>query len=888
MNRTGISLCEKCPLRDRRRVWADTCEDPRIAIVGEAPGAEEERTGHPFVGPAGAELGRALASAGIRRAGCHTTNVLDCRPPGNEISTEEAEEALRCCMPGFDAEIAGLVSRGVRVIIALGNTAAHALGVEENITKARGSIYLLDVRSGSPDVSRDNGGSRSIPIIPTYHPAAILYSREKTIARGTGSSYASAGPSSAILRPVFIADLKKARAIAESPTGYTPPEERFILPSNDISCRDQTLGFLQRCVENRSSVGIDIETTSWEPDTGRIFCIGISDSGTSAVCIDGGTLENDKQIRIWTERVTEQCPSIFQNAKFDVKWLEEAGFRVGNLTHDVMLAHHAVSPELPHDLGFIVSIYGNTPYWKGEMLKRDVTIEEMDPQKVYRYNARDAVVLHQVLPGLLEDMKETGSERAYQEISMKMIRPIMHMEAMGMKVSRYRITKWKEELQQRKKEEENVAKARIGCNVVSFSSDDELRYVLFGVQSRKMENVEQLLKEKASRPNTKIYKELERIKKVKDISPLFSEAFIGVYLRIRATGMGKMSVADGTLISVSRIAMNRARLIERFVRPTEAHKAEMSRLLVAVEFIERLRTINQIDKLISTYTEFPIRADGRVHPSFLIHGTTTGRLSCKSPNLQNQPEVARIAFVAEEGKILLSADYSNLELRVLAYISEDDVMLRMFEEGKNIHDENTKTLFGINEEHPKWKPFRKAAKIYIFGRNYGGSVEGIFERVLSEVPDCNLTLARFREVDEHYRRLHPRYASWYERTRTEVLQKRQIANAFGRVRIFHGNEYDIVKEGLNTPIQGTAADIINTATIRIDNAGIPIICQVHDQLLFEIEKGMERSVADVVRPLMEREFEINGQTACFPVDITSGECWGKMVPLPDGRGTSGA
>ena len=637
---------------------------------------------------------------------------------------------------------------------------------------------------------------------------------------------------------------------------------------------ERSVSLLHSWDERRQTIGVDIETIGWNPGgSGRIFCIGLAGSETEAVVVPYSLIESNASLRASVAGILEHNPTVFQNAKFDIGWLEHFGFTVGALTHDVMLMHHAISPELPHDLGFIVSIYGKTPYWKGEMLNRDMQLDLMPPETVFTYNARDSVVLLQVLPGLLKDLDDSGAKDAYYNISMKMIRPIMGMEKRGMKVSPHRVEQWKKDLEAQKEALGAECHAVLGNTDISFSSDDDLRFAVFGLSNRRIDTAEEELAKRVGRTNTKVYRELQRLRSVGTIRPLFPQG------RRKGTATRGASVADDTLLSLVRESSNRIALIGRFRRPTTEHLAECEDLKRGTDFVSKLREYNGIDKLLSTYTKFLVADDGRVHPQFLIHGTTTGRLSCKKPNLQNQPESARVVFTADEGNVLLSADYSNLELRVLAYISNDRVMLSMFEKGLNIHDENTKALFGIGPDHPKWKAFRKAAKIYIFGRNYGGSVEGIFERVLAEVPDSGLTAGRFRQVDETYRRLHPDYMQWYERTRSEVLEKRRISNAFGRVRTFFGNQNDILKEGLNTPIQGTAADIINTATIRIYEEGIPIICQVHDQLIFEVDDGAQLEVASIVRPLMEREFKINGHNAVFPIDITCGKCWAKLDPL---------
>ena len=251
-------------------------------------------------------------------------------------------------------------------------------------------------------------------------------------------------------------------------------------------------------------------------------------------------------------------------------------------------------------------------------------------------------------------------------------------------------------------------------------------------------------------------------------------------------------------------------------------------------------------------------------------------------NAQNIPAEARKIFTAPEGSKIIQADYSNLELRVLAYISNDDVLINAFERGENIHDINTRDLFGITPKHPNWKIIRRAAKIYIFGRNYGGGLWGIYKRVMQEVPELNLTFNKFKEVDARYRSLHPRYTAWYRKIVDEVVKTKQLRNAFGRIRIFLGLEEEVIREGLNFGIQSTAADIINQATILIYRdlpTGVKLIGQVHDALLFEVKDSAVKGFVKLIKKHMEKKFKIGEYTVQFPVDIEIGASWGTLKKI---------
>lgn len=249
-------------------------------------------------------------------------------------------------------------------------------------------------------------------------------------------------------------------------------------------------------------------------------------------------------------------------------------------------------------------------------------------------------------------------------------------------------------------------------------------------------------------------------------------------------------------------------------------------------------------------------------------------------NGQNIPSEVQDCFIAAPGNVLLKADYSNIELRVLAYLSEEEVLLEAFKRGDNIHDLNTKLLFGIDKDHPDWKTIRRAAKIFVFGRSYGGTVEGIYKRVLSEVPELKFTLAQFILADRAYFSKLTKYAEWCENTIKEAGKTRVSQTAFGRKRILLGLPDEIEREALNTPIQGTAGEVCELALIELDEIfekkpelQAHMVLTVHDSILTEVKKENAMKVAKIMKKVMEREHQIGKYKAVFPVDIGMGSSW---------------
>jgi DNA polymerase-1 len=250
-------------------------------------------------------------------------------------------------------------------------------------------------------------------------------------------------------------------------------------------------------------------------------------------------------------------------------------------------------------------------------------------------------------------------------------------------------------------------------------------------------------------------------------------------------------------------------------------------------------------------------------------------------NAQNLPKEAKKVFVPEDGWSFVQFDFSNLELRMLAIVSDDDVLKRTFKEGKNVHSENCKAMFQITEEDPLWSAARKACKTYIFGRNYGGGLRGIFERVAKAVPELNLTYRRFCDIDRAYRREHPAYTKWVSRVTERVKATRKLTSCFGRVRHFLGTPSEIVREGLNFPIQSPSADLMNLCLIKVyeyckGKRDVKLIGTVHDSVLLEVKDNKVKDTVKDVKTILEAPVKIDGEEYVFPVDVEVGKSWGDL------------
>ena len=290
-------------------------------------------------------------------------------------------------------------------------------------------------------------------------------------------------------------------------------------------------------------------------------------------------------------------------------------------------------------------------------------------------------------------------------------------------------------------------------------------------------------------------------------------------------------------------------------------------------------------KLKSTYTDkLPKQVDprtGRVHTSYHQAVTATGRLSSSDPNLQNIPvrteEGRRIrqAFIAPEGYRLLAADYSQIELRIMAHLSGDEGLLAAFAAGRDIHRATAAEVFGVPEDQVT-ADMRRSAKAINFGLIYGMSAFGLARQL-----DVDRTTAQ-QYIDRYFAR-YPGVKAFMERTREQAREQGYVETVFGRrlyiqdIKSANATRRQYAERtAINAPMQGTAADIIKRAMIALDGwieqEGLPVnmIMQVHDELVFEVAEEAVEAVQERIREIMAGAAELR---VPLEVDIGVGDNW---------------
>ena len=301
----------------------------------------------------------------------------------------------------------------------------------------------------------------------------------------------------------------------------------------------------------------------------------------------------------------------------------------------------------------------------------------------------------------------------------------------------------------------------------------------------------------------------------------------------------------------------------------------------------------ELTKLKNTYVDvIPTLVDprdGRLHTIFNQTSTATGRLSSTNPNLQNIPirtelgRRIRRAFVARDGYRLLAADYSQIELRFMAHLSGDEAMRRAFDEGQDIHDFTARQIFSLSPEATVDANQRRMAKSVNFGLLYGMSEFGLAQRL--EIPR-----AQAKEMTAAYFARFPSVRAYIERTLDEGRENGYVSTILGRRRYMpalSSSNFAVrsaaEREATNAPLQGSAADLMKLAMVRVDRAlaasalDATMLLQIHDELIFEVRERDLHDVAHLVRDVME-----GAMTLDVPLETTmkAGANWHDVEAVP--------
>jgi DNA polymerase-1 len=309
--------------------------------------------------------------------------------------------------------------------------------------------------------------------------------------------------------------------------------------------------------------------------------------------------------------------------------------------------------------------------------------------------------------------------------------------------------------------------------------------------------------------------------------------------------------------------------------------------------VEKILEYRELQKLLSTYIDnlpIMVKEDGRLHATFLQTGTTTGRMSSNNPNLQNIPigsqrgQKIRGAFVAENGKKLLALDYSQFELRIAAFLSQEKRLIEIFKSGKDIHTAVAAEIFGVSLENVN-QEMRRQAKTINFGMLYGMGINALKQSLKTDRQHA-------QEFYNKYFLVYADLAKYLEKVKKDAAISGYTKTLFGRRRYFDGFNSSLPfiraqaeRMAINAPIQGTLADITKLAMVCTEDFleknklkdKVKLLLQIHDEIIFEVEEGFAGEIAEKIKKIMEGVVSVE-QTKGVPivVDYKIGDNWSEL------------
>ena len=565
-------------------------------------------------------------------------------------------------------------------------------------------------------------------------------------------------------------------------------------------------------------VSIDTETTSTDAISAELVGLSFSAEESKAfyVPVPANYEEALKVVEIFKPLYeSDKIMKIGQNIKYDYEVLTRYGVTIQGKMFDTMIAHYLIQPELHHNMDYLAeTLLGYQTIHIEELLgpkgKKQKNMRDLSPTDIYEYAAEDADITLRLKNVLEPRLKELGVEELFWNIEMPLVRVLADMELNGVCLDTEALQDTSKIFNERMREYEQEIYKEAG-EEFNISSPKQVGDILFG--------------------------KLQIMDKPKK------------------TKTGQYVTSEEVLQSLE----NKSPIVRNIL-----NYRGMKKLLSTY--------IDALPKLINPRT-------GHIHTSFNQALTATGRLSSSDPNLQNIPvrtddgKEIRKCFIPEEGCLFFSADYSQIELRIMAHLSEDENMMEAFREGHDIHRATAAKIW--HEDIDKVTDAqRKKAKQANFGIIYGITTYGLAQRM-------DISNAEAKDLIQDYFRTFPKVQAYMEHAKEEARAKGYAETLFHRRRYLADiNSRNATVRGfaernaINAPIQGTEADIIKVAMVRIwerfKKEGIrsKMILQVHDELNFSVYPEEREQVERIVIEEMQNAYPLN-------VPLIADAGWGK-------------
>jgi DNA polymerase-1 len=514
---------------------------------------------------------------------------------------------------------------------------------------------------------------------------------------------------------------------------------------------------------------------------------------------------------------SEEIEKIGQNLKYDIKVLANYKLKVKGPLFDTMLAHYIINPDMRHNMNILAETYLNySPQPIEDLIgkgKNQKSMRSVDLEDQTQYAVEDADVTFQLKTFFDKELKEASNEPLFKDMEIPLLRVLAAMELEGI----------------------NLDKSAL-------------------------ENISEKLNEDIERLEKSVYEEAEEEFNIGSPKQLGEILFgkLEIAKKPKKTKSGQYSTAEDVLSDYKK-----------------DHK-----------IVREVLEWRQLSKLKSTYVDaLPKQIHPRtkrVHTEFMQTVAATGRLSSNNPNLQNIPirtergrEVRKAFVPKDENYVLLAADYSQIELRIIASLSQEETMINAFKNGEDIHASTAAKVFGVDIKDVT-REQRSNAKTVNFGIIYGVSAFG-----LSNQTDLNRTESK--ELIETYYKTYPKLRDYIDDQVEFAKEHGYVKTVMGRRRYLKdiNAKNNVVRSAaernaVNAPVQGSAADIIKVAMINIyeameeKNYKSKMLLQVHDELIFDAHKDELEELKALVKDKMEHAFKLD---VPLDVDMGTGQNW---------------
>ena len=873
----------------------DGATSPIILVIGEAPGATEDKEQHLFIGRAGQLLRKTLSQLGVDiEEEVAFVNVLGCRPPDN--ATPKTSQ-LKACSDRLKSGIES-VSDSVKLILLLGGIPLRAVLNKAAILKQRGLGVWID----------------ETYVLPTLHPAYVMRN-PKMLSLFVNDI--SSGIAQAIKG-------NKRPAIPSKSVGSQYLNEKYDeICSCDILAFDTETSGLDAFKEGAHIIGVSL---SWGDDDAVFVTLQHTDSLI-------GQKEIKRRVAI-LKRILEnpKLPKVAHNGKFDIVFLKAVlGIDTANFVSDTLLAHHLLHEDYSHDLSTITTrelpLYGG---YDGQMkllmceFGNNMTSVPLD--KIIPYACGDAFVTRLLHNKFIPELKQEKTYTLYSDIVIPATNEYTRAELSGVGVDT-EVGKLLETAYSEKKKEildqiyeqpictrwEKIKQTEFGlldlqkqlketpCKYLescyaSYKNKTGSQETLFGFDGSVCKRPDCFGKTPSGTSpkcvgfgnlsdvqQKRIHKKIEHVKKQSILNLNSPQQLVELfYSVIRFPPQTDKHTGNPTVGKKARGVLL---------------KYDDERYKEGVEFIQLLEDYQQVQTIDKTFaSKWPswVHDDGLIHPNVLQHGTVTGRLAMRNPNLQNVPRKVqdtgsgitawqsrhniKSLFKSKfDGGFIVNADYSQVELRVMASIANDEIMVDAYKNGKDLHTTTAKLL------HPDFDSVSRERQA---AYRYEGKTHN-FASVYS--------------LNREYLNLYPDLGTWVNRTIRNAKKDGYTQSAFGRRRrlpeLLNMHTLDTnnnkLRQAVNFCIQATAHEMLMRAFVNVNKglrgAGLKshVVFEVHDSLIIDCHPAELDKVANLLYIWMRDTAGLDWFVVPLEIDIEYGKDWANLKKYKNERSTNG-